>query len=677
MARGVGVRGNKISWAMPVLALALLAPPPVAALEGGDQARTTAEHPSQRRGDAYAHLMRALFAIRDGEYGAAVEEIHGALSLQPESPDLLIESARLLTLMHRNSEAERLARRAVSLDATHEDALLFLADTAAERALRSPGNAESRDEAIRLYRRIVDHADEIDPEILRRLTQLEHESGNLPGAIDAARRLLKERPGDRRGAITLTELLLKSGQREEGLRELLGYIALHPFDEDLIRWSRDLVDRLSAWNLVDEMLAPHAPYSSEQLQINLLHAEALLRTGGGARAVGLLESLGEARPRDETVRRQLVFAYRGMRRMADAADTIGGLIEEFPNDPFYFVLLADTLSNQGDREGAVKAYEAAVDGLSGEPDRGADRDAFRQRIVLLLLSLERADQARAVLKQMEQPSGPLALEARARLALHEEDWSEARRAAKKLRSAGEGQSGFAAMIEGEAAVGERRWSEASKRFAEAARELGTVARPGIAEIYREGGRPQAGLEMLREWVRDQPEDAQARYQLGAYLYLLEEIEEAETQMREALRLDPQHAAALNFLGYSLAERKVQLDEALELVQRALEIDAWNGAFLDSLGWVYYQMGEYERAREPLERAARELPHDPTILEHLGDLYQALGEVSLALTAWDEAWERGPAEPESLRLKMDRQRQLLERQASDAERAESRPEPSPR
>ena len=51
--------------------------------------------------------------------------------------------------------------------------------------------------------------------------------------------------------------------------------------------------------------------------------------------------------------------------------------------------------------------------------------------------------------------------------------------------------------------------------------------------------------------------------------------------------------------------------------------------------------------------------------------------ALALAAWDEAWERGPAEPESLRLKMDRQRQLLERQASDAERAESRPEPSPR
>jgi len=680
-APGAGRRGYSVAWTRSsMIAAALIL---AVGLSGASTAASAAEpetadlqHASRQRGDAYAHLMRAQFSIREGEYGAAVEEIHGALSLQPESPELLIESARLLVLMHRNSEGERLARRALSLDPEHGEALLFLADADAEKAFSSPGNKESREEAIRLYHKIIDIGDELDPEVLRRLTRWEHEGGNLPGAIEAARRLVLERPGDRRGAIQLTELLLKSGEREEGLRELLTFVRTHPFDEDLVRWARDLVDRLAAWDLVDELLSPNAPYAPDQLQVNLLHAEALLRSGRGAEAVEVLERLQRARPRDEVVRRQLVFAYRGMRRMADAADTISDLIEEFNEDPFYFVLLADTLANQGDRLGALKAYEAAIAGLAGDPERAEDRDAFRQRMVLILITLDRSDDARVELKRMEKPGGPLALEAKARLALHEQDWSAVRQAAKKLRGTGDDQIGFGALIEGEAAVGEKRWSEAGKRFAEAARVLGPVVRPRIAELYREGGKPDLGLQILRNWVRDEPESSQARYQLGAYLYLLEETEEAEQEMRQALHFEPDHAAALNFLGYSLAEQEQQLDEALELIQRALEIDEWNGAFLDSLGWVYYQRGEFEQARDPLERAARELPHDPTILEHLGDLYLALGEPALALTAWDEAFAQGSEEPNALRGKIDRQRELLSEDSSDEKRADSGNQPAP-
>ena len=304
------------------------------------------------------------------------------------------------------------------------------------------------------------------------------------------------------------------------------------------------------------------------------------------------------------------------------------------------MLLADTLANQGDSLGALAAYEAAVNGLADDSERAEDRDAFRQRMVLILITLDRPADARAELKRMEKPGGALALEAKARLALSEKDWSATRQAAKKLRGTGEDQIGFGALIEGEAALGDRRWSEAGKRFAEAARTLGPVVRPRIAELYRDAGKSDMGLQILRDWVGDEPENAQARYQLGAYLYLLEEVEEAEQQMRQALRLDPANAAALNFLGYSLAEREEQLDEALELVQRALEIDAWNGAFLDSLGWVYYQMGEFEQARDPLERAARETAQRPDDPGAPRRSLPGAGRASLALAAWDRGVRAG-------------------------------------
>ena len=139
-----------------------------------------------------------------------------------------------------------------------------------------------------------------------------------------------------------------------------------------------------------------------------------------------------------------------------------------------------------------------------------------------------------------------------------------------------------------------------------------------------------------------------------YYYELDRFEDADRELRAAFRLNPDHARALNFLGYSLAERKVRLEEALEMIERALELDEWNGAYLDSLGWVYYQLGRHAAAREPLERAARELPRDPTVLEHLGDLYLTLGEREKALTVWGRALEADPADPDLLRGKFERE-----------------------
>ena len=102
----------------------------------------------------------------------------------------------------------------------------------------------------------------------------------------------------------------------------------------------------------------------------------------------------------------------------------------------------------------------------------------------------------------------------------------------------------------------------------------------------------------------------------------------------------------------MAERRVRLDEALVLIQRALSLDSSNGAYLDSLGWVYYQMGRYPEAREPLERAAREYPHDGTVLEHLGDLYLELGETDLAYVAWRRALDAGAEDDAALRAKLE-------------------------
>jgi Flp pilus assembly protein TadD len=101
-------------------------------------------------------------------------------------------------------------------------------------------------------------------------------------------------------------------------------------------------------------------------------------------------------------------------------------------------------------------------------------------------------------------------------------------------------------------------------------------------------------------------------------------------MRKAIELNPQNAPALNYLGYTWAEMGVQLDEAEKLIVRALKIEPNDGFFIDSLGWVYFQRGEYAKAVEQLERAVELTVDDPVIIEHLGDAYEKIGRTEQAL-----------------------------------------------
>ena len=131
-------------------------------------------------------------------------------------------------------------------------------------------------------------------------------------------------------------------------------------------------------------------------------------------------------------------------------------------------------------------------------------------------------------------------------------------------------------------------------------------------------------------------------------------DQAEAEFRKVLAAtsptDPLSAATLNYLGYMNADRGVKLDESLNLVKQALSFEPNNPAYLDSLGWVYFKLGKYDLAEENLNKAAAHMGSDPTVQEHLGDLYQKTGRLKLAAAHWDRAvqeWNRTiPAEQDT-------------------------------
>lgn len=125
---------------------------------------------------------------------------------------------------------------------------------------------------------------------------------------------------------------------------------------------------------------------------------------------------------------------------------------------------------------------------------------------------------------------------------------------------------------------------------------------------------------------------------------------AEADFRAALALQPDHPSILNYLGYSLVERREKLDEALSMIERAVAGQPENGAIVDSLAWVLYRLGRYDEAIVHMVRAAELEPLDPIISDHLGDVLWAVGREAEARFQWQRALSFGPEEREAIRIR---------------------------
>ncbi len=139
-------------------------------------------------------------------------------------------------------------------------------------------------------------------------------------------------------------------------------------------------------------------------------------------------------------------------------------------------------------------------------------------------------------------------------------------------------------------------------------------------------------------------DHRFHFQVGAALEEAGRSAEAEVRLQQSLKLNPKFAPALNHLGYTWADRGVNLDQALEMIRQAVAAEPENPAYLDSLAWVLHRMGRSEEALPHMEKAAKLMEDDPdsTVLDHLGDILAALKRLPEARTHWKRALELDPA-----------------------------------
>jgi tetratricopeptide (TPR) repeat protein len=163
----------------------------------------------------------------------------------------------------------------------------------------------------------------------------------------------------------------------------------------------------------------------------------------------------------------------------------------------------------------------------------------------------------------------------------------------------------------------------------------------IGDMYRRQEEYQSALNIYNQAVSHLGEAVPDEYWFVLYgrgmAYEREgQWEQAEADLKAALVYRPNHPYLLNYLGYGWAEQGMQLDKALELIEKAVRLKPRDGYIQDSMGWVLYRMGEFEEAVPYLETAVELLPYDPTINDHLGDAYWMVDRTVEARYQWERA-----------------------------------------
>jgi tetratricopeptide (TPR) repeat protein len=384
-----------------------------------------------------------------------------------------------------------------------------------------------------------------------------------------------------------------------------------------------------------------------------LLAQAFEAGGNNESAVSELQRMIAADPTNPSLPRLLARIQARTGRIAEAVASIRTAMSKQPQEEqrLLRLYLAKMLSDALRYNDAIAVYEEALKErgigtalLASEDDREFAA-IILQRIVSLQKSVGLTKDAAATVERMRTLLGKedsTADEQYVELLRHQGKRSEALQAIRAARKRFPEQQDFL-RLEAETLADMGRVDEAVallqpqlKGSVEDFDEYLT-----ISGLYTQAGRGREAIEAARKALTLAPAD-RADLQAAALITLSSAQDRAgdtagsEESLRRVLAKEPDNATALNNLGYFLVERNQRLNEALELIQRAVRVEPTNSSFLDSLGWVYFKLGQLENAERHLKEAARRNSTSATIQEHLGDLYHRQGKMNLAREAWQKA-----------------------------------------
>src|SRR5216684_1111715 len=665
-------------------ALAVLLAVSACALRAQDSAHPAAPAPAQEtsgpsagqapspRADAYydftmGHIYEQQYEnTSKAEYASqAIDFYKKAYALDPKSPVIGEHLAEMYWKAQRIRDAVAEAQEILKRDPNDIPTRRLLARI----YLRSLGDlsagvgqSEVAGKAIDQYKEIF-RLDPSDTEFALWLARLYRLRNEHEKAGEVLRGILKDDPENESAVEQLTQLLLDEGKSSEAVALLEGMTnrtsspLLFDLLGDAYTQTKDLPKAEQAYRKATE-LDPTELSHQRGLGQTLMSEEKF------PEALTVYQKLSDVMPDDADNYLRIAQIYREMHQLDRAEESLLKARQYAPGNLEVMYNEAMLYQAQGRYDDAIRVLSDAIAGVKGQ---SAVLPSRRRSLAILYQELgqlykDRQNYQAAIFTFNELGHLGDEEDRRARLLI-----MDTYRSAKELPKALQAGKEALAKYPNDPAIrasqalllGENEQTDEAVKMLRVQLTKSEADRDtylNIAQVYERAKRYKEAEEAAHaaEVLPGRPRDNEmVWFVLGAIYERQKFFDRAEDEFKKALSVNPKNASVLNYYGYMLGDLGQRLDEAADLVQRALKEEPYNGAYLDSMGWIYYKQNKFGEAEATLRKALERDGHDPTIHSHLGDVYAKLGRNELAAAEWEKSlseWRHAlPADVENEKI----------------------------
>jgi tetratricopeptide (TPR) repeat protein len=589
-------------------------------------------------------FLLAKLAAGEGRYEEALSRIDRVVSKNPGDPVLLYERAMILIDAGRIERAEADLRSVVQKNPDFYDANRVLGRILLDRA----GADRNRvGEALKF----LQAAYQANPDDLSTGIAVSQILRSLDRQAEAERVLgaMVERAPDQRSLnFNYAQVLTSLGRGAEAKKYLERTAALDPTFGPAVMQLVEMYQQENEWQKAAEVLQALIEDNPMSLELQRQQAYFNLRAGDARSARDRYRTLVASDPADLRSLFYLAEALNDLEEYPESEKIFRKLREADPKDTDLAASLGLSLAGQKKWEEATQTFTTML-GMQNLPDNLA----ALARTQLAYIDLQRGnygtaiETAKSIFVFRDKPNTQainIALEA-----------------AKKDNKPSEAVSLLQPLLEQfktdpflnaryiEALTLAGRETEA-RELAASQVKLGSRNVLATSEAYVQSGRNADAVSLVKSAVEAKPADIELQFQLGSLLERSGDRKASEAVFLKVLESNPDHAPSLNYLGYMWAEGGEHLERAQDMLTRAVGQEPANGAYVDSLGWVYFQMGKLDLAEKYLTDATRLLPRDPTVHEHLGDVLAKRGDVQRALQLYRTAVDLDPQSKDIAKLR---------------------------
>ena len=525
----------------------------------------------------------------------------------------------------------------------------------------SASNAQSETvgKAIEQYREInrLDPSDTESAPWLARLYRLKNEHDK---AEQVLRSILKADPENEPAVEQLTQLLMDEGKSAEAVTLLEG-ITAHSPSPVLLDLLGDAHTQAHDLEKAEKAYRKAVELDPSELSHQRGLGQTLLAEEKYPEALKVFEKLSDVMPDDSDVYLRIAQIYRELHQLDKAEQNLVKARQYAPGSLEVMYNEAMLYQAQGRFEDAMRVLSNAVTDIKGQSPSVPSRRRSLAILYQQLGQLYRDTQNYPASIYTFEELGHLGEEEdrRARMMIMD-TYRAAKDLSKALQTGKEALAKYPAdpairtshaLLLGESGQTEDAVKMLRAQLHGEAGDRETYL--NIAQVYERGRHYKEAEEAARaaEVLPGQPrENEMVWFLLGAIYERQKFFDKAEEQFKRVLAMNPKNAPVLNYYGYMLGDLGIRLDEAEALVQKALKEDPYNGAYLDSLGWIYFKENKLSASETTLRKAVERERHDATIHSHLGDLYAKMGRSELAAAEWEKSlveWRRSlPADMEA-------------------------------